>query len=89
MILTRLCNDPADSLLHHQPPRFADPRFVHCGDSDKQLIEAALEQVNAMIVRAAHSLDQYPSHLELQRSFARLVGQRDALAVHLTRCSAD
>lgn len=89
MILTRLSDDPTDSVPHHQPPRFADPRLEHCGDSDKQLIEAALEQVNALILRAASSLGLYPDHIELQRSFATLVGQRDALAQHLARCSAD
>lgn len=89
MILTRLCDDPIDNLPQHQPTRFADPRLEHCNPTDRQRIEAALSQVNALILRAASSLGQYPGHHELQRSFAKLVGQRDALAVHLARCSAD
>ena len=84
MILTRLSNEQStDSLPPNQPTRFADPRLEYCGDTDRQLIEAALSQVNALILRAATSLGQYPSHVELQRSFAKLVGQRDTLAMHL------
>ena len=86
MILTRLtADDSTDSLPQHLPTRFADPRLEYCGDTDRGLIEAALEQVNGLILRAATSLGQYPSHVELQRTFAKLVGQRDQLEQHLAR----
>ena len=88
LILTRLtADDSTDSLPQHQPTRFADPRLEHCDASDEQRITAALEQVNGLILRAASSLGQYPSHVELQRSFAKLVGQRDELERHLAKCS--
>ena len=87
MILTRLAADDSnDTLPQHQPARFADPRLEYCGDTDRGLIEATLEQVNGLILRAATSLGQYPSHVELQRTFAKLVGQRDALEQQLVRC---
>ena len=86
MILTRLNTD--QSLPDRPPTRFADPQEQY-GDTDRGLIEGALEQVNALIARAARSLGLYPDHVELQRSFAKLVGQRDALAQHFARCSAD
>ena len=86
MILTRLtADDSTDSLPQHQPTRFADPRLEYCGDTDEQLITAALLQVTALIHRAARSLVLYPDHRALQRSFAKLVGQRDALEMHLVR----
>ena len=86
MILTRLtADDPTDTLPQHQPARFADPRLEHCGDTDRELIEAALSQVNTLIARASRSLVLYPDHRALQRSFAKLVGQRDQLELHLAR----
>ena len=86
MILTRLtADDSTDSLPQHQPTRFADPRLEYCGDTDEQLIEAALSQVNTLIARASRSLVLYPDHRALQRSFAKLVGQRDQLELHLAR----
>ncbi len=85
MILTRLSADSTDTLPQHQPTRFADPRLEHCGDTDQQLIEAALTKLNDLIHRAATSLGLYPDHRLLQRSFAKLVNQRDALEQHLAR----
>ena len=86
MILNRLAaDDSTDTLPQHQPARFADPRLEYCGDTDEQLIEAALSQVNTLIARASRSLVLYPDHRALQRSFAKLVGQRDALEMHLVR----
>ena len=86
MILTRLAADDSnDTLPQHQPARFADPRLEHCGDTDRELIEAALSQVNTLIARASRSLVLYPDHRALQRSFAKLVGQRDQLELHLAR----
>ncbi len=85
MILTRLSADSTDTMPTHQPTRFADPRLEHCEASDQQRITAALEQLNALIRRAAHSLGKHSDHIELQRSFAKLVGQRDQLELHLAR----
>ncbi len=86
MILTRLADEQSiDSLPTHQPTKFAVDVQEQYGDSDRGLIEAALEQVNELIHRAASSLGLYPDHIELQRSFAKLVGQRDQLELHLAR----
>ncbi len=85
MILTRLSDDSTDTMPTHQPTRFADPRLEHCEASDAQRLEAALEQVNALILRAAHSLGKHSDHIELQRSFAKLVNQRDQLERHLSK----
>ena len=81
MMLTRLVEE-ANCL---PPTRFSDPQEQY-GDSDRGLIEAALKQINALIVRAARSLGQHPNHVELQRSFAKLIGQRDELEQHLATC---
>ena len=86
MLLTRLADDSTDTLPSIPPTRFADPRLEYCGDTDEQLIEAALSQVNTLIARASRSLVLYPDHRALQRSFAKLVGQRDALEQQLVRC---
>ena len=85
MLLTRLADDSTDTLPSIPPTRFADPRLEYCGDTDEQLIEAALSQVNTLIARASRSLVLYPDHRALQRSFAKLVGQRDQLERHLAR----
>ena len=85
MLLTRLADDSTDTLPSIPPTRFADPRLEYCGDTDEQLIEAALSQVNTLIARASRSLVLYPDHRALQRSFAKLVGQRDQLELHLAR----
>ncbi len=87
MILTRLtADDSTDSLPQHQPTRFADPRLEYCGDTDEQLIEAALIEINERIMQGFYSLALAPSQAGLQRSFAKLVGQRDALEQQLVRC---
>ena len=85
MILTRLSADSTDTLPQHQPARFAPDMQVQYDASDQQRITAALEQLNALIRRAAHSLGKHSDHIELQRSFAKLVGQRDQLELHLAR----
>ena len=88
LILTRLAADDSnDTLPQHQPARFADPRLEYCGDTDEQLIEAALSQVNTLIARASRSLVLYPDHRRLQASFVTLIGQRDQLERHLLSCS--
>lgn len=81
-MLTRISEDAIDT-LPHEAARFADPRLPHLDASDEQMIEAALVEITERIVRASRSLVLYPNHVELQRSFAKLVGQRDALAQHL------
>lgn len=87
MLLTRLADDSTDTLPSIPPTRFADPRLEYCDASDEQLIEAALAEINERITRAARSLVLYPDHRELQTSFAKLVGQRDALEQRLLSCS--
>ena len=85
MLLTRLSADSTDTMPCIPPTRFADPRIEHCGDTDKQLIDAALSKLNDLIHRTATSLGLYPDHRLLQTSFAKLVGQRDQLEQHLAR----
>ena len=54
------------------------------GDTDRALLEQTLAETNERLVQVAHSLGQYPHHVELQRSFVKLVGQRDELEQRLT-----
>lgn len=55
------------------PTRFADPQAQY--------------DATDRIIKVTSSLGQYPGHVELQRSFAKLVGQRDQLEQRLLSCS--
>ena len=77
MILTRFSDDSTDSLLHHQPTRFADPRLEHCGDSSSRAIltrtarpndesDSGIHKTLSLRTQRREQAGQQISHLSMQ-----------------------